>query len=103
MNNKLITLNKIQKILEENTFHGFVCKKINEYKREYTFISIKWQNVKITVQTTKIKPLCNIVTNIEINQQQINTYKEFINYLKNLYNLYKQNKQKQYENNKQTK
>lgn len=92
-----ITYDKILKTLKDNTFYGFTVKRVGDNKVTYTFVSCKWNNITITVDTLKLNPKKipsdKIVLGINMNETQLDTFKDFIDAMKNLYKINKQTQQ----------
>lgn len=93
-NSDFIDYNEVVKILENNWFYGFTVKRENN-RVTYTFKSIRYPNVLISVKTLKIEPnkipSKKIVLGIKFNNIEINGWKEFINGLKEIYKFNKKN------------
>lgn len=84
----------IKRILEDNNFFGFTCKRDKEKNRVlYNFRSVRYPNVLITVLTLQLNPKQSpsdkIVLDIKFNETTINGWKYFI---KNIKEIYKFNK-----------
>ncbi len=86
--NSFIHYKGVKKILENHQFQGFTAKRENN-KITYRFISIKWQYVTVSVETIRLNPnnlkSPRIVTAIRFNDTVTNDWKEFMEYLKNIY------------------
>jgi len=93
-NSNFIDYNEVVKILEKNWFYGFTVKRENN-RVTYTFRSIRYPNVLISVKTLKIEPnkipSKKIVLGIKFNDIEINGWKEFIKELKEIYKFNKKN------------
>jgi TRAP-type uncharacterized transport system substrate-binding protein len=93
---KFILYKDIKKILEDNGFYGFTARNIDKYNITYTFISTIWFKVTITVETLKIGEERvdenKIVLGMVVNKKRINTMKEFLETMKNLYKIQKETK-----------
>ena len=93
-NSNFIDYNEVVKILEKNWFYGFTGKRENN-RVTYTFRSIRYPNVLISVKTLKIEPnkipSKKIVLGIKFNDIEINGWKEFIKGLKEIYKFNKKN------------
>ena len=92
----------IKRILEDNTFFGFTCKRDKEKNRVlYNFRSVRYPNILITVLTLKLKPKQvpsdKIVLDIKFNETTINGWKEFIKHIKEIYKF--DRKRKNWHNN----
>ena len=98
-NSDFIDYNEVVKILEKNWFYGFTAKRENN-RVTYTFRSVRYPNVLISVKILKIEPnkitSKRIVLGIKFNDIEISGWKEFIKELKE---IYKYNR-KDYENTK---
>lgn len=93
-NNNFIDYNEVFKILEKNWFYGFTGKCKNN-RVTYTFRSIRYPKVLISVKTLKIEPnkipSKKIVLGIKFNDIEMNGWKEFIKGLKEIYKFNKKN------------
>lgn len=92
----------IKRILEDNTFFGFTCKRDKEKNRIlYKFRSVRYPNVLITVLTLQLNPKQSpsdkIVLDIKFNKTTINGWKEFIKHIKKIYKF--DRKAKSWHNN----
>lgn len=102
--NKSIYYKAVDKILEDNYFFGFTAKRNKETNRMlYTYRSVRYPNVLISVLTMRLDPSKiqsdKIVLGIKFNDIEIGGWNDFINELKF---VHKYNKQKNYNygNNK---
>lgn len=90
---KFILYKDIEKILEGNSFYGFTARKVDKYNIIYKFISTVWSNVTITVETLKIGEeridKNKIVLGMVVNKKRMNTMKDFLEAMKNLYKIQK--------------
>ena len=99
--NKFIYYKAVDKILGDNYFFGFTAKRNKETNRVlYTYHSVRYPNVLISVLTMKLDPSKiqsdKIVLGIKFNDIEIGGWNDFINELKF---VYKYNK-KDYGNTK---
>ena len=85
--NKFIYYKAIDKILEDNYFFGFTAKRNKETNRMlYTYRSVRYPNVLISVLTMRLDPSKiqsdKIVLGIKFNDIEIGGWNDFINELK---------------------
>lgn len=88
----------VVKILEDNYFFGFTAKRNKETNRIlYTYRSVKYPNVLISVLTMRLDPSKiqsdKIVLGIKFNDIEIGGWNDFINKLKEI-TAYKPSKRK---------
>lgn len=87
---------QIKKILEKYNFFGFTVKR--DSKLEYTFRSISYYAILITVEVIRVNPETfgckKLVARITINGKEINDPKELKNELNNIYALQKRERVK---------
>lgn len=96
--NKFIYYKAVDKILENNYFFGFTAKRNKETNRVlYTFRSVRYPNVLISVLTMRLDPSKiqsdKIVLGIKCNDVEIVGWNDFINKLKEI-TAYKPSKRK---------
>ena len=77
----------VVKVLEDNTFYGFTAKRNRKTNRVlYTYRSIKYPNVLVSVLTMRLDPSKiqsdKIVLGIKFNDIEIGGWNDFINELK---------------------
>ena len=84
---------EIQKILEQYHFFGFTVHRDDKYNLKYTFRSIRYFTVQITVHIIKVNPDKlggqKLVNEIRIGQIKIDDAKELITTLNNLNSIHK--------------
>lgn len=85
--NKFIYYKAVDKILGDNSFYGFTAKRNKETNRIlYTYRSVRYPNVLISVLTMRLDPSKiqsdNIVLGIKFNDIEIGGWNDFINELK---------------------
>ena len=89
---------QIKKILEKYNFFGFTVKRDGDSKLEYTFRSISYYAILITVEVIRVNPETfgckKLVARITINGKEINGPKELKNELNNIYALQKRERVK---------
>lgn len=88
--NKFIYYKAVDKILEDNYFFGFTAKRNKKTNRIlYTYRSVKYPNVLISVLTMRLDPSKiqedKIVLGIKFNDIEIGGWNDFINELKFVY------------------
>ena len=88
--NKFIYYKAVDKILEDNYFYGFTAKRNRKTNRIlYTYRSVKYYNVTISVLTMRLDPskiqYDKIVLGIKFNDIEIGGWNDFINELKFVY------------------
>ena len=88
--NKFIDYEAVDKILEDNYFYGFTAKRNRKTNRIlYTYRSVRYPNVLISVLTMKLDPSKiqsdKIVLGIKFNDIEIGGWNDFINELKFVY------------------
>ena len=90
--NNFIYYKEIANLLDKNTFYGFTAKRENNRIR-YTFRSVRYPNVLISVLTLKLDPSDvmskKIVLGIKFNENEVNGFKDFVIELENLSKNYK--------------
>ena len=98
--NDFIYYKAVEKVLEDYSFHGFTAKRENKSRVLYTYRSVRYPNVLISVLTLKLDPNKipseKIVLGIKFNNFEVEGWKDFIGELKNLNKNYKT----KYGNNK---
>ena len=85
--NKFIQLEAVENILESKSFFGYVAKRNKKANRIlYTYRSVKYYNVTISVLTMRLDPTNvlsdKIVLGIKFNDIEIGGWNDFINELK---------------------
>lgn len=88
--NKFIYYKAVDKILEDNYFFGFTAKRNKKTNRIlYTYRSVKYPKVLISVLTMRLDPSKiqedKIVLGIKFNDIEIGGWNDFINELKFVY------------------
>ena len=96
--NKFIQLEAVENILESKSFFGYVAKRNKKANRIlYTYRSVKYYNVTISVLTMRLDPSNvlsdKIVLGIKFGDTEINGWNEFISKLKEI-TAYKPSKRK---------
>jgi hypothetical protein len=66
----------IVKVLEDNTYHGFIVRRVSKNRIRRTFVSYKWYTVDIAVETLRLEGE-NIVIKIEFNGEEVNGVEDF--------------------------
>lgn len=85
--NNFILFKDVEKVIHDNDFYGFTAKR-NEDRTKvlYTYHSVKWPNILISVLTMKLNPQeipsTKIVLGIKFNDEKVETWNDFIAYLK---------------------
>ena len=103
--NKFIYYKAVDKILGDNYFFGFTAKRNKETNRVlYTYRSVRYPNVLISVLTMRLDPSKiqsdKIVLGIKFDDIEIGGWNDFINKLKEI-TTYKPSRRKQnYGNSK---
>ena len=88
----------VVKILEDNSFYGFTAKRNKKTNRVlYTYRSIKYPNVLVSVLTMRLDPSKiqsdKIVLGIKFDDKEVEDWNGFINKLKEI-TAYKPSKRK---------
>jgi len=96
--NKFIYYKAVDKILGDNYFFGFTAKRNKETNRVlYTYRSVRYPNVLISVLTMRLDPSKiqsdKIVLGIKFNDKEVEDWNGFINKLKEI-TTYKPSKRK---------
>lgn len=86
----------VVKVLEDNTFYGITAKRNKKTNRIlYTYCSIKYPKVAISVLTMKLDPSNiqsdKIVLGIKFNDKEVEGWNDFINELKTITTYKKKN------------
>ena len=87
--NKFIQHEAVENILESKTFFGYVAKRNKKANRIlYTYRSVKYYNVTISVLTMRLGPTDvlsdKIVLGIKFGDTEVNGWNDFINELKTI-------------------
>lgn len=87
-----IDYEKVNKALEDNSFFGFTCKREKNGRLTYTYRSIKYHCVSISVSVAKLKPnelrSRKIVLNINVNGRNVEGWADFMDTLNNCWKIH---------------